>query len=95
MLQWKKRRKFLRKFIETSPVVAIETKDAYRVGSIGKTLEHVEVKLADVNDEGMGELLVKGPNVMIGYYENKEANKEVLKVGWFHTGDLAKIDEEV
>ena len=79
---------------ETSPVVAIETKDVYKVGSIGKTLEHVEVKLVDVNDEGMGELVVKGPSVMIGYYQNEEANKEVLKDGWFYTGDLAKIDED-
>ena len=80
---------------ETSPVVAIETKDVFRVGSIGKALEHVEVKLADVNEDGMGELVVKGPSVMIGYYENEEANKEVLKDGWFYTGDLAKIDEDV
>ena len=79
---------------ETSPVVAIETKDVFRVGSIGKALEHVEVKLADVNEDGMGELVVKGPSVMIGYYENEEANKEVLKDGWFYTGDLAKIDED-
>ena len=79
---------------ETSPVVAIETKDVFRVGSIGKALEHVEVKLADVNEDGMGELVVKGTSVMIGYYENEEANKEVLKDGWFYTGDLAKIDED-
>ena len=79
---------------ETSPVVAIETRNINKIGSIGKTLESVEVKLADVNEDGMGELIVKGPSVMLGYYQNEEANKEVLKDGWFYTGDLAKIDEE-
>lgn len=79
---------------ETSPVVAIETETAAKVGSIGKTLSHVEVKLCDVNEDGMGELMVKGPNVMLGYYNNEEATNEVMEDGWFHTGDLAKIDEE-
>ena len=79
---------------ETSPVVAVETKEAFRVGSIGKPLASVEVKLANVNEEKMGELVVKGPNVMLGYYENEEANNAVLKDGWFYTGDLAKIDED-
>lgn len=79
---------------ETSPVVAVETKETFRVGSIGKPLASVEVKLANVNEEKMGELVVKGPNVMLGYYENEEANKAVLKDGWFYTGDLAKIDED-
>ena len=79
---------------ETSPVVAIETCTANRVGSIGKTLEHVEVKLSEVNEDGMGELLVRGPSVMLGYFNNEEATKEVLKDGWFYTGDLAKIDDD-
>lgn len=79
---------------ETSPVVAIGTNKYYKVGSIGKTLPNVEVKLIDKNSEGIGELLVKGPNIMIGYYQNEEANQKVFKDGWFCTGDLAKIDEE-
>ena len=79
---------------ETSPVIGIETNTEFRVGSIGKPLPHVEAKLVDVNEEGIGELVVKGPNIMMGYYQNEEATKEVLKDGWFYTGDLAKIDED-
>ena len=79
---------------ETSPVVAVETNTEFRVGSIGKAIPHVQVKLEDVNAEGIGELVVKGPNVMLGYYGNEEATKEVLKDGWFRTGDLATIDDD-
>ena len=79
---------------ETSPVVGVETKEHFRVGSIGKAFPGVEVRLSDVDEEGMGELVVKGDNVMIGYYNNEEATKEVLQDGWFYTGDLAKIDED-
>ena len=79
---------------ETSPVVAIGTNKNYRLGSIGKTVPSVEAKLVDVNEEGIGELVVRGPSIMLGYYENEEANKESLKESWFYTGDLAKIDEE-
>ena len=79
---------------ETSPVVAVGTNKNYKLGSIGKTVPSVEAKLVDVNKEGIGELVVRGPSIMLGYYENEEANKESLKEGWFYTGDLAKIDEE-
>ncbi|HJJ12770.1 MAG TPA: AMP-binding protein [Clostridiaceae bacterium] len=79
---------------ETSPVIGVETNENFRVGSIGKTLPHVEAKIVEANEEGMGELVVKGPNVMLGYYNDEKATKEVLNEGWFHTGDLAKIDED-
>lgn len=79
---------------ETSPVIGVETNTEFRVGSIGKPLPHVEAKLVDINEEGIGELVVKGPNIMMGYYQNEEATKEALKDGWFYTGDLAKIDED-
>ena len=79
---------------ETSPVVAVGTNKNYKLGSIGKTVPSVEAKLVNVNDEGIGELVVRGPSIMLGYYENEKANKESLKEGWFYTGDLAKIDEE-
>ncbi len=79
---------------ETSPVIGVETNDNYRVGSIGKALPHIEAKIEDANEEGMGELVVKGPNIMIEYYNDEKATKEVLKDGWFYTGDLAKIDED-
>lgn len=79
---------------ETSPVIGVETDKNFRVGSIGKPLPHIKAKIEDANEEGMGELVVKGPNVMLGYYGDEEATKEVLKDGWFYTGDLAKIDDD-
>ena len=79
---------------ETSPVVAIETKTEHRLGSIGKTLPSLKTKIKNPNEEGIGELLVKGPTVMLGYYKNKEATDEVIQDKWFHTGDLAKIDKD-
>lgn len=79
---------------ETSPVVAIGNKKYHKTGSIGKCVPSDEVKLLDVNKDGIGELAVKGPNVMLEYYENKEATGKVLKDGWFQTGDLARIDED-
>ena len=79
---------------ETSPIVAVGNNKYHKIGSIGKALPSEEVKLLNVNKQGIGELAVKGPNVMIGYYKNKEATEKVLKDEWFHTGDLAKIDEE-
>ena len=79
---------------ETSPVVAVGTNKNYKLGSIGKTVPSVEAKLVDVNDDGIGELVVRGSSVMLGYYENEKVNKKSLQDGWLYTGDLAKIDEE-
>ncbi len=79
---------------ETSPIVGIGTKKFNRIGSIGKTVPSVEAKLVNVNKEGIGELIVKGPNVMLGYFENQQATKDAIKNGWFYTGDLAKIDND-
>ena len=52
------------------------------------------MKIDNPNEEGIGELLAKGPSIMLGYYNNEEANKETLEDGWLHTGDLAKIDKD-
>ena len=79
---------------ETSPVVGVGTEKEYKIGSIGKAVPGVQVKIENENDEGIGELLVKGPSVMLGYYKNEEATKDALQDGWFHTGDLAQIDDE-
>lgn len=79
---------------ETSPVVAIGNKKNYKVGSIGKTVPSVEAKLVDCDKNGIGELVVRGPSVMLGYYKNSEATRKAIKEGWFYTGDLAKIDNE-
>ncbi len=80
---------------ETSPVIAAETPKCRKLGSIGKKFPSIEVKIDNPDSEGIGELMAKGPSIMIGYYNNEEATKEALEPdGWFHTGDLAKIDEE-
>lgn len=80
---------------ETSPVIAAELTKQRRLGSIGKKFPSIEVKVAEPDEEGIGELLAKGPTVMLGYYNNQEATEEVIeKDGWFHTGDLAKIDKD-
>ncbi len=80
---------------ETSPVVAAEDDKYTRLGSIGKAFPSLDVKILEPNEEGIGELMVKGPTVMLGYYDNEEATKEVLEPdGWFRTGDLAKIDKD-
>ena len=80
---------------ETSPVIASEDDKFRKIGSIGKAFPSLEVKIDNPNEEGIGELLVKGPSVMLGYYDNKEATEETIeKDGWLHTGDLAKIDKD-
>ncbi len=79
---------------ETSPVLTAETEEKMRLGSCGVSMPSVEMKVDSPNEEGIGELIAKGPNVMLGYYENKEATDEVLKDGWFHTGDLGYIDKD-
>jgi long-chain acyl-CoA synthetase len=85
---------------ETSPVASFNHPDRERkVGSIGTPVEGVQMKVVD--DEGddveqgeVGEIVIKGPNVMKGYWRKDDATAEAIKDGWFHTGDMAKIDEE-
>lgn len=80
---------------ETSPVISAEDDKNRKIGSIGKAFPSLDVKIKDPNEEGIGELLVKGPTVMLGYYNNEEATKETISEdGWLNTGDLAKIDSE-
>lgn len=79
---------------ETSPVVAVGTNAENKIGSIGKVVPSVEAKLVDINNEGIGELVVKGPSIALGYYQDEKNTKEAFIDGWFYTGDLAKIDEE-
>ena len=80
---------------ETSPVIAAEDDKYRKIGSIGKAFPSLEVKIDNPDEHGIGELIVKGPTVMLGYYDNEEATKETIdEEGWFHTGDLARIDEE-
>ena len=79
---------------ETAPVVSGE--NIYTIGhnSVGKPIKGVEIKIDSPNEEGIGEIAVKGPNVMLGYYENEEATKAVLKDEWFYTGDLGYTDSD-
>ena len=79
---------------ESSPVIAAEDDKYQRLGSIGKAFPSLDVKIAEPNEEGVGELLAKGPTIMLGYYDNEEATKETIEDGWLHTGDLAKIDKD-
>ena len=80
---------------ETSPVVSCEN-DKYhnQIGSTGFPLFNLEVKIDNPNTNGDGEILVKGPNVMLGYYKNEAATNEVIKDGWLYTGDIGHIDNK-
>lgn len=79
---------------ETSPVLSAENEKNIRYGSIGKEICNVEIKIDNPNEEGIGEIIAKGPNIMLGYYENEEATSEALKNGWFYTGDLGYKDKD-
>ena len=79
---------------ETSPVLFAENENNIKYGSVGLPLINVEAKIENKNEDGIGEIVAKGPNVMLGYYENKEETDKVLKDGWFYTGDLGYFDKD-
>ena len=80
---------------ENSPIVSVETEKNYRLGSVGKPLTNMEAKIENPDEEGIGEILLKGPSVMMGYYENEEATKKALDdEKWLHTGDFGYIDKD-
>lgn len=79
---------------ETSPVLAAENVKYYKKGSTGLPMPGVEIKIDNPNEQGIGEIKAKGPNVMLGYYENEEETNKVLKDGWFYTGDLGYMDKD-
>ena len=79
---------------ETAPVLAAERGIIAKNGSVGKALPGIEVKIKDADKDGIGEIIAKGPNVMLGYYGDEENTKNVLNDGWFSTGDLGRIDKD-
>ncbi len=79
---------------ETSPVISAESPLKSKPGTVGEPLDGVEIKIDQPNADGEGEIVVKGPNVMLGYYKNTIATKEVLSNGWYRTGDLGRFDED-
>ena len=79
---------------ETAPTIASESYFYRRPGSVGHAMPGVEVKINNPDENGIGELYARGPNIMKGYLDDEEANKEVFVDGWFNTGDLARIDKD-
>lgn len=84
---------------ETSPVLIAENAKYIRYGSIGYPFANVEIRIDHPNEQGIGEIVASGPNVMLGYYENEEATNEVIEIDengkrWFHTGDLGYRDKD-
>lgn len=79
---------------ECAPIVALNRDTYYKDDAIGLPLEGTEIKIENINEDGIGEICTKGNHVMLGYYENEEATNEAIKDGWFYTGDLGYIDKD-
>ena len=78
---------------ETSPIVTAETDKYHRAGTVGVCFPALEMKIIDKNEDGMGEICVKGASVMLGYYNDEEKTKEAFEDGWLKTGDYGYFDE--
>ena len=79
---------------ECAPIVTLNRDINFKDNAAGLPLKCMEVKIDNPNDEGVGEIICKGDNVMLGYYENEEETNKVIKDGWFYTGDLGFIDKD-
>ena len=77
---------------ETAALITVALAKSHAVGTAGVPLPHVEIRIDGMDENGTGEVLVRGENVMLGYYKNPQATAEALKDGWLHTGDLGYID---
>lgn len=79
---------------ETSPVLVAESETKHRPGSCGYPLDNVEIKILEPDKQGIGEIIAKGPNIMLGYYNDERKTKEAFEDGWFKTGDYGYIDKD-
>jgi len=79
---------------ENAPIIAVNQDRYSKAASAGKPMPGTDVRIVDSDEDGIGEIICRGPSVMLGYYENKEATDKVLKNGWLHTGDLGYIDSD-
>ena len=79
---------------ETAPVICAENDKYIRPGSVGKPMPNTEIEIYNPDENGIGEVKVKGPMVFLGYYEDEENTAKVLKDGWFYTGDLGYFDKD-
>jgi long-chain acyl-CoA synthetase len=79
---------------ETSPVVTLNPPEKIKFGSVGKPIPDVQIKILNPDKSGIGEVLIKGPNVMRGYFKRPDLTAQVITEGWFHSGDLGYIDKD-
>jgi len=79
---------------ETSPITNINPSEKIKMASIGPPISGIEMKIVNPDENGIGELVVKGPIVMKGYYKDEEETQKVLKGGWLYTGDLGMVDND-
>jgi long-chain acyl-CoA synthetase len=79
---------------ETSPIVALNRLRKFKDDAAGIPLPGLEVRIVDADEDGRGEIVLRGPSVMLGYYKNEEATQQVLKDGWFATGDYGSFDRD-
>ena len=79
---------------ENSPIICLNGDRYRKADSVGKPVPGTKLRIIDQDEDGIGEIIVKGPSVMMGYYENEEATEGVLRNEWLHTGDLGYIDED-
>lgn len=79
---------------ENSPIIAVNRDRYSKADSVGKPMPGTDVKIIDADEDGIGEIICKGPSVMIGYYDNPEETAKVLRDGWLYTGDYGRMDDE-
>ncbi len=79
---------------ECAPLLAGNNDFFVNIEAVGLPVHGVEIRIENPNDEGVGEIVAKGDNIMLGYYNDPQGTEEIMRGGWFHTGDMGRIDEE-